>query len=301
MSVTLSQLRAFTVVSKTLNFGQAALELGVTQPTITKEIQRLERNVGVRLLDRSTRGVTLTSAGEALVIGAEEILERVNTFEVAAVSARRASRRIIRIAASPSIVNQLLPEVLRRADDEELGFALQALEVETGDVLMAVKTGRADIGVGHLIGDSQHVHKRRIGRDEVQAIIHQSLVSRQQGGIQLERLGNLPLLTWPREQSPQYYDFQISVCRERGLQPLTLVGTTRISGSWWYFLEDARAFALAPRDFAKRHSRGVLVAMSLTPKAFVPLEVAWARNASEGVNDLLEILFQVTHDRRANP
>jgi len=294
-----AQLRAFDAVAQTLHFGRAADRLGIAQPTISKEIRRLERAIGVPLFNRSAGGTTLTAAGERLRKPAAAVLEQVRSFEAAASLVKREAQGAVTIAASPSIVNALLPETLRAADDRQLGVHIQALEVETGEVLDAVEHGRADLGIGHLIGDANRAVKRRLGRDELRVLVHRSVAPAVRGRFDLAQLTNVPFLLWPRERSPEYYDFLMDICRQRGLdEPLILTGTSRISGSWRYFLEDGRAFSLVPEDFARKEVGEGVAAYQLEPPAFLPLEVAWNKNASSDVMRVLEIIVDLTHDRR---
>lgn len=298
MDVTVSQLRAFEAVAATLHFGRAADQLGVTQPTVSKEIRRLEHAVGVPLFHRSAGGTTLTHAGERLRPHAADVLAQLRSFDTAAAVARRERRGEVTIAASPSIVNHLLPETLRAIDDQELGITLQALEVETGEVLAAVESGHADLGIGHLIGDPGRAVKRRLGQDELRVVLHRSLVPTRTSRIDVRNLANLPLLLWPRERNPRYYDHLMELCRARGLEPLVLTGTSRISGSWRFFLEDARAFSLVPADFARQEGWAEVASYPLDPPGYVPLEVAWNRDSSAEVRRILEIVVDLTGDRR---
>ena len=297
MEVTLSQLRAFAAVADTLHFGRAAERLGIAQPTISKEIGRLERSLGVPLFVRSAGGTTLTPAGERLRPTASEVLERLRSFESAAAVVQRESSGSVTIAASPSIVNHLLPETLRAIDDQEWGSDVRPLEVETGDVLAAVESGRADLGIGHLIGDPTRAVKRRLGLDQVRLVVHRSIVPAG-AALDLGRLANVPLLMWPRERNPRYYDHLLETCRQRGLEPLVLTGTSRISGSWRYFLEDARAFTLVPRDAAEQERWPGVAVHPLDPPAYLPLEVAWTKGASSDVKRVLAVVAELTRDRR---
>jgi hypothetical protein len=175
---------------------------------------------------------------------------------------------------------------------------MSALELETGEVVQAVESGLADIGIGHHLRTPSHAVKRCLGRDELQVVIHKTLLPPGEASVALSGLHSLPLLMWPREHSPRYYDAIIDTCRERGLQPLILTGTSRLSGSWFYFLADARAFALAPRDYAAKEERGAVVARSLEPPAYIPLDVVWRSAPSDETNRVLAILWALTQDRR---
>src|SRR3954449_634721 len=88
MDFTLDQVRCFVAVAEELHFGAAATRLRMTQPPLSRQIQRLERHVGVQLLERDSRRVALTAAGAAFLGEARRMLA---TAESAPALARRVS------------------------------------------------------------------------------------------------------------------------------------------------------------------------------------------------------------------
>ena len=80
----LRHLRFFTAVAETRHFGHAAQDLEMTQPPLSQGIQRLERQIGVRLFDRDSRGVAITEAGRRLLPSARELVAAADAFVIAA-------------------------------------------------------------------------------------------------------------------------------------------------------------------------------------------------------------------------
>ena len=85
----LSQLRCFVAAAEELHFGRAAARLNMTQPPLSRQIQLLERVLGVNLLDRTSRSVKLTPAGRIFLLEARRILR---LAESAALAARRVAK-----------------------------------------------------------------------------------------------------------------------------------------------------------------------------------------------------------------
>ena len=136
----LKLLTTFREVAVRGSFSDAAAALDFTQPAVSQHISRLESTLGVRVLERSARGVSLTPAGEVLVRHASALLDAARRAEEAVREAAGVGRAQVRVAAFPSAAAGLLPgatrELRNRRPDAEL--TLQVLEDEPAvDALLA--------------------------------------------------------------------------------------------------------------------------------------------------------------------
>ena len=120
----LKLLTTFREVAVRGSFSDAAAALDFTQPAVSQHISRLESSLGVRVLERSARGVSLTPAGEVLVRHASALLDAARRAEEAVREAGGVGRAQIRVAAFPSAAAGLLPgatrELRNRRPDAEL-------------------------------------------------------------------------------------------------------------------------------------------------------------------------------------
>ena len=110
----LQQLRYFVSVADTRHFTHSAELLGVSQPTLSKQIHRLEEALGAALFDRSSGGVTLTAAGETLLPLARQMVTDADAAHDAVREIVGLRRGRIRLGATPSLCTSLLPPLLRR-------------------------------------------------------------------------------------------------------------------------------------------------------------------------------------------
>src|ERR1700679_556039 len=115
----LTKLRAFVTLAEYLHFGRAADALHLTQPGLSRQIQMLERQLGVRLLERDHRNVALTDAGRQLLEDAGPLLTAVQATRQRVARAARGSRRLIvgfraGVIPTPAItaVSQLHPDLV---------------------------------------------------------------------------------------------------------------------------------------------------------------------------------------------
>jgi len=107
--LTLPQLSAFLKLADTSSFREAATQLGVSQPALSRTIQHIETRIGARLFDRDTRTVMLTPAGERLRPLAERLLDDYETVFRELHEFVEGREGVIRIAVLPSVASALLP------------------------------------------------------------------------------------------------------------------------------------------------------------------------------------------------
>ncbi len=143
----ISQLRCFVAVAEELHFSRAAERLNMTQPPLSRQIRLLEHQVGVQLLERTSRSVRLTAAGKAFFPDAARIIR---LAEEAAASARRnakGERGSLAIGFTASFGYHLLPMMVRLMRELAPDISLTLKELVTGAQLEALHAGDLDIGL----------------------------------------------------------------------------------------------------------------------------------------------------------
>ncbi|WP_052161899.1 LysR family transcriptional regulator [Hoeflea sp. BAL378] len=146
----LSGIAVFLAVARHLSFSRAAEILGMSRPTVSAQVDQLERRIGVRLLHRSTRHLTLTEAGQAFFGGLSDIDEIVATAERAAIHHQEAPAGTINLAAPPDLgVTHLTPMIARfLAENPEIDIRLhlanEAINLIEQKVDLAIR-GRIEV------------------------------------------------------------------------------------------------------------------------------------------------------------
>ncbi len=144
MTLELRHLRYFVAVAEQLSFTRAAGELHIAQQSLSQQITALERTIGVRLLDRDTRGTRLTKAGRLFVPEARAVLARA---EAAVATARRAAIGEIgelRLAFLVSTANYMLPPVVRAFRQRFPDVELTTDNVDIATLVSGLRDGRYD-------------------------------------------------------------------------------------------------------------------------------------------------------------
>jgi DNA-binding transcriptional LysR family regulator len=123
--VEISQIRAFLAVAEELHFGRAAERLHMAQPPLSRTIQQLEKQLGARLFERSTRSVRLTTAGLALVEPAKAVLEAVRRAESGVEAAEHGESGIVRLVFAGVSTYQLVAAWARLVRQFRPGIRLE--------------------------------------------------------------------------------------------------------------------------------------------------------------------------------
>ncbi|MFF2845299.1 LysR substrate-binding domain-containing protein [Streptomyces sp. NPDC058001] len=141
----LAQLRAFAAVAEHLHFRDAAASIGMSQPALSGAVSALEDVLGVRLLERTTRKVLLSPAGERLAIRAKAVLDEVGALLDEAEAVRAPFTGALRLGVIPTVAPYLLPTVLRLVHERYPQLDLQVHEEQTESLLDGLAAGRLDL------------------------------------------------------------------------------------------------------------------------------------------------------------
>ncbi|MDT0438183.1 MULTISPECIES: LysR family transcriptional regulator [Streptomyces] len=149
----LRELRYFVALAEELHFGRAAQRLGMSQPPLSRAITQLERRLGTVLLERTSRRVALTAAGEVLLAEGRAILGAVTAAERHTRGAA-ATRPGLVLAVKSGTAGDLLKKLLDAYAAEPGAATVELLLCEAHQHRLAVRDGRADVALLHLPFDS---------------------------------------------------------------------------------------------------------------------------------------------------
>jgi DNA-binding transcriptional LysR family regulator len=207
---TFDQLAGFVAVAEELHFGRAAERLNMTQPPLSRQIQKLEKTVGAELLERDNRKVELTPAGRAFLDEARRLMA---LAERAPVTARRiASGRsgLLRIgftaASGFSILGPLLEEITEILPDVDIDLQ----ELVTGEQIMGLQTGELDLGLARPPFDNKIFDSHLLYREAmVLAVPSGHRLAGLDREITNEDLKDEPLIMHSPTQARYFYDLVV--------------------------------------------------------------------------------------------
>jgi DNA-binding transcriptional LysR family regulator len=153
----LNDLLAFRAVAELSSFRKAADAVHISQPAFSRRIDKLEQALGVRLLDRTTRSVSLTAVGRDFARKVEQLLDELDhtLLGIRGVAATRMGE--VTIACVPSTVYYFLSQVIRRYHEQYPKIRVKVFDAGANEVLAAVAHGEADFGLNFIGGQEADI------------------------------------------------------------------------------------------------------------------------------------------------
>lgn len=149
-NLSLRQLRSFMAVAQNRSFVAAAKALFISQSALSGTIRQLEEDVGIRLLDRTTRSVELTAAGEEFHADVADLLARLDVTVKRMSDLGSARRGLVRVTGVASVLSMLTAPCIARLMAVNSGIAFEIVEDGTSNVISAVLAGTADFAIGAM-------------------------------------------------------------------------------------------------------------------------------------------------------
>ena len=150
MKVDLEDLRGFVAVSELGSFHAAANSLNLSQPALTRRLQKLEATLGVQLIDRDSRQLRLSSVGRDFFFKAKRLLDDLDAAVLGIRELADQASGEVTIGAVPTATYYFLPRVIEDFNTQYPRIRIRILDLSANDVLQAVQRGQAEFGINLL-------------------------------------------------------------------------------------------------------------------------------------------------------
>jgi DNA-binding transcriptional LysR family regulator len=211
--VELRHLRYFVTVAETLHFGRAAEQLHIAQPPLSQQIRRLEAELGVRLLQRTSRRVGLTDAGRLFLVEARRTLAQADRAAKVAVRAHRGELGRLTIgymaSAELTVLPRVLPAFRERYPDVQLVLQILAPREQ----FQRLRAGRLDVGFVRLPARDGRLAVAPVFREPLVTVLPEGHALARRRAVSLHSLRGETFVLFPREHAPGYYDLLMEICR----------------------------------------------------------------------------------------
>jgi DNA-binding transcriptional LysR family regulator len=219
----LRQLRYFVTLAEELHFGRAAEREHIVQSALSQQLQRLERELGVCLLERSTHHIGLTAAGVVFLVEARQILAHVDRAAGIARGAAGAAVTL-RVCIVDSSYDSM-PQILHEAQARYPHLVIHQVEVSVPEQYQQLVDGRLDVGVGRSVLAPPKVASQLFRLDVIGVLIPAGHRFAAQDAVPVVTLAEEPLLLAEDGQAPEFNQFMVEMCRSAGFTPTVYRGS----------------------------------------------------------------------------
>lgn len=282
----LKTLSAFIVLAEELHFGRAARQCGMSQPAMSRLVSELEANLGVKLLNRTSRDVSLTNAGRGFLESARKAVAyadmAVRAAKAGAIDGIDSLTVGMGIGTAQPLVGSLIAN-FKRAHPETRVSLCQLDERSIGS---ALANGVVDVAIVWDVSIPTGIHRRHLGVVPMSVLVQSGHDLEQKEPVSLADLAGYPIILPDRDRQPIIYDTYRRYTAEEGFEPTIAIDVSTMADTL-AMVAGGVGVGNAPMVAGLSYP-GVSV-LKQSPQFELSYELAWIHDLP-AVESLLEIL-----------
>ncbi|GAA4488014.1 LysR substrate-binding domain-containing protein [Gluconacetobacter asukensis] len=271
--IDIRQMRYFVVLAETLHFGRAAERLHLSQPPLSRQIAALEKELGVRLLERHSRHATLTHAGRRFLADSKAVLAAFDQACLNAQLAERGQLGELSIGFMMYATYTVIPGLVRRYVANYPMVHTRLREVVPGSLAADILAGRFDAGIMFDPGFIRGLETSAILSEPLCLAVPSDHPLAVRPLIEAKDLEDEPLIAAPVEVSSMLRDAIVQYCRSGGFEP-TIRLETQLQHTIVNLVAEGLGIALVPQGIRKVTVAGTIF-RDLEDAPIVNHVVAW--------------------------
>jgi len=249
----LRELTAFVAVAEEGGMSAASRRLHISQPALSQTVGGLERQLGVKLLERSSTGVRPTEAGAALLSEARAILARHDEALRRMAEFTTEGGGVLRLGVPMELPPDLLQRTLAKFAANRPDTRVMPRHLSTAAQLSALRSGVLDVGLVRERPVGEEFDAMLVLRENLGVLLASELAAGLVGneGLRLDSLNGLQWLGFPRSNSPAWHDELTAILRSHGIDlgPPPPEDQLLIAAIKFAAVGAGRSFALAPENW----------------------------------------------------
>lgn len=224
-------------LSETLNFSQVAEQLGISQPSLSKQILQLEKELGVKLFDRNHSPLTLTAAGEYFIRNAKELVYKEEQLRKALNKFSTGENGRLVIGVTPFRSLYLMPELTKKIRSKYPGVQVSLQEVNSAQLRKDAAEGKYDLAIVNLPVDTSLLDVTPLAKDTLVLAVHKSMADKlplindgQYPAVDFGQVKDLPFVVLSSGQElRQLFD---GLCTAADFQPNIAAEVMGVTSAW---------------------------------------------------------------------
>ncbi len=285
----LRYVRSFLAIAAELHFGRAAARLHLAQPSLSQQLQRLERQVGAELVSRSSREVKLTPAGRAFEVEAKRLLEHADRAVVAAQEVAAGRSGSISIGFNFDAGQRVVVPTLRRLNVEYPHLSTTLMEARSGVLITALNEGKIDVAISFARPAMEPLRAHRLLTVPLALLIGEHHRWAERSHVPFRDLARDRVLLFRRECSPAMYDTILATADRCGIS-LPVSGYVDDAGAVAMTVATRPVVAFASSARSRVPAKGLIATQLVDPQPMIGVYAVWRPDPSPAVTMFLRSL-----------
>ena len=277
MALELAELRSFLLLCEHRHFGRTAAALHLSQPALSKQMQRLEERLGGALLIRRSGGMHLTPAGELLQQQARSLIANADAAERMTRLAVQGEAGVLRVGFGIAVLARGLPEVILRFRRRYPAVQLSVRNMSTSDQLQALTDRTIDVGFVRLPVPAGDIEAVPVLNERLMIVLGKQHAEVPDG---LSALHDAPFIIPCRADSASFYDHVFRTCKAAGFVP-KVVQETDVFFTALNLVRAGLGVSIAPSAIQLMRVPQIRFAETHTPEAEWSIGIAWNRRVTD--------------------
>lgn len=277
MDIETRRLWYFVTLVDERSFGRAASKLFISQPALSQQIGKLEKEIGVRLVDRQVRPFTVTPAGKDLYVQSQTILEHVKKIEEISMRHREGLSGSVRFGVVPALLYSRVPSLVKSF---VTAYPKISVSIERENTLTSIEmlhSGLLDVAILFARTDSNGLKCLKIFEDEFVAVLPVDHPAASNEAVDLRELNQDNIIMIHRSGAPESHDTLIAACMQAGFAPNSII----VKGSYVDhvgYVSAGFGVGIIPRGVAYLKLPNVAYRPLRHPKITVNYFICWAES-----------------------
>ncbi|MGH7715581.1 MAG: LysR family transcriptional regulator [Vulcanimicrobiaceae bacterium] len=278
LNIELRDLRYFVAVADHQHFTQAAAALRIAQPSLSQQIRKLERGLGVELFYRTKRVVRLTPAGRAVLAEARSLLSQAEVTTDVARLAASGEMGELTIGFIESVVLTELPRLISAFQESHPRVTLKLIEMSTADQIAALRTRAIDVGLIRTPIQGDDIQTELLFKEPLAVALPRRHKLARRSSIPLRALRDEPLILYAGPRAKRLRDEIMTLCHQAGFMPAVKQEAAEfhtICG----LVAAGLGVSFVPMSARAINIKGVVYRKLTAPSVDIDYCVAWLRSA----------------------
>ena len=296
----INQLQVFQAVVRARSFSKAAAQLYISQPMVTKIIQQLEAELGLRLIERTSKSFSLTDAGKRFYDLSADLLFRFEDMKREIADLGRENAGTVTIVGPPLSLAAFLPQTLQMVRSAFPEIRICLAEGNGREIVEMVQSGRADIGVSQFPLPVRGIKAHPIIQDRCVLIVGENHPLAHEERISFARLRSEKFIAIAK--GFPMYETVSELCAQFGFAPDIVCETTLVSFAE-KLVSMGEGISILPRPLIDLYRPAGIREIELAEHVSweVSLIIAEQRYHSDAMLRTLELMLQYFHDPPFDP